>query len=670
MKFSTFKELQSYITEKEEREFIQCSISDSRTIESARKRRVKRFMNDELVYYQIQYKCIHSGLIKSKSKGLRPKQSTYKLNCPFVMNFRVAADGKTLDLVSCVDEHNHDRNKDSYSLLPKHRHLEVKSKEMVKHMLKLRVNKKLLETEALSNKVLKDVNNLDTGNVSDDSLQHALDYLRCKDSNTVEIVSNITDEFLGIFYQDNEMQRTYSTYPEMLFVDVIQKVSNLQMELLIFLVEDGNGDAEIVALMLLASIDAHTITEMIEVFKKYNPAWKSTVTIMTDRDFNGGDAFKKGFNNPEVNISLFHTLRSFKREITCEKMRITTGERTIYQKYAQQFVHAENQCEYNLIYDEIKKLKLKKFIDYFNINWHSIKEEWVPSLQTAVSFGNQSNNRLELINSKVTLLVKRHSRLLDIFEDLDSLVLTFRAERDAKAAKVQVKVPLAIDLVHEDESHYLQVLTPYTFRLVSDKFSLKNDVHLCSEISTNEFLVTTSEGIVTTSESRCNCRFFCTYQLPCQHILHVREKLVLPLFDTTLVPRRWTKEFYSSSSRLLQTDPDPEEYVETEEIIVEPPVSPRKLLPQSKKSRIAITKIQKLASLALESPTRQFPQRMEVLDEIIRLWELNREVSVMEVETLDLDVIQAVDPIEEIKQEDLDESSFMAYEEVVVNTCT
>ncbi|XP_039287504.1 uncharacterized protein LOC111061017 isoform X3 [Nilaparvata lugens] len=110
MKFTSFRDLRKFISEKEKKDFIQCFINDSRTIENVRRIGVKLFLKDELVYYELKYKCIHGGVTKSKSKGLRPKQSTYKQNCPFVMKFRVSSDGNTLDLVSRVDEHNHDRN--------------------------------------------------------------------------------------------------------------------------------------------------------------------------------------------------------------------------------------------------------------------------------------------------------------------------------------------------------------------------------------------------------------------------------------------------------------------------------------------------------------------------------------------------------------------------------
>lgn len=76
-KFSTFSDLEKFIKEKEEKDALQLFISDSRKVESC-KNRVKRFISSDLIYYQIKYKCIHSGSRKSTSKGQKPNKG--KLN--------------------------------------------------------------------------------------------------------------------------------------------------------------------------------------------------------------------------------------------------------------------------------------------------------------------------------------------------------------------------------------------------------------------------------------------------------------------------------------------------------------------------------------------------------------------------------------------------------------
>lgn len=107
-------------------------------------------------------------------------------------------------------------------------------------MLKLRVNQKLLQAELLSSSkkiLLNDLQNLNAKQDSEDSLEDTLKYLQNKDGNVVDVVKNTNNEFLGIFHQDAEMQRIFSTYPEILFVDAIYKVSNLPIPLYILKVK-------------------------------------------------------------------------------------------------------------------------------------------------------------------------------------------------------------------------------------------------------------------------------------------------------------------------------------------------------------------------------------------------------------------------------------------------
>ena len=48
--------------------------------------------------------------------------------------------------------------------------------------------------------------------------------------------------------------------------------------------------------------------------------------MISDKDFNERAIFKKEFPDAALHLWLFHTLRSFKREITTEKMGIRSGE--------------------------------------------------------------------------------------------------------------------------------------------------------------------------------------------------------------------------------------------------------------------------------------------------------------------------------------------------------
>lgn len=72
-------------------------------------------------------------------------------------------------------------------------------------------------------------------------------------------------------------------------------------------------------------------------------------------------------------ICLFHTLRSFRREVTCEKMGIASGQRTLCLELIQKMAYASETKEYDEIYSQFQR----DVVTYFNENWHPIAQEWV-----------------------------------------------------------------------------------------------------------------------------------------------------------------------------------------------------------------------------------------------------------------------------------------------------
>jgi len=78
--FDTFVLLQERIDKLQEEENIALWKRDSRTIEKARAKGLKRHMKEELQYYSLQYACYHGGRqFKSRSEGVRPNHRSVQL---------------------------------------------------------------------------------------------------------------------------------------------------------------------------------------------------------------------------------------------------------------------------------------------------------------------------------------------------------------------------------------------------------------------------------------------------------------------------------------------------------------------------------------------------------------------------------------------------------------
>ena len=90
---------------------------------------------------------------------------------------------------------------------------------------------------------------------------------------------------------------------------------------------DCNWVGEIVLVFLTAVETEESICKMIQAFKSVNPHWAETKVVMSDKDFNERAVFRKEFPGSALHICLFHTLRSFRREVTTEKLGLRPGER-------------------------------------------------------------------------------------------------------------------------------------------------------------------------------------------------------------------------------------------------------------------------------------------------------------------------------------------------------
>ncbi|PFX12216.1 Zinc finger SWIM domain-containing protein 1 [Stylophora pistillata] len=141
------------------------------------------------------------------------------------------------------------------------------------------------------------------------------------------VVVDEDNNFKGLFYQDAHMRNIYSHFPEILLVATTYKLLDLRMPVYLLICIDGNGLSEVVAMFIVSEETREVIKATVELFKKHNPSWDKTKVVMSDKDFTERDVFKACFRAASLNICLNHTMRSFRREMTCEKMGITSAER-------------------------------------------------------------------------------------------------------------------------------------------------------------------------------------------------------------------------------------------------------------------------------------------------------------------------------------------------------
>lgn len=189
--------------------------------------------------------------------------------------------------------------------------------------------------------------------------------IKCDNSGTIQT----------IFFQDAEMKRFFSLYPELILIDATYKLTNLRMPLYIVLAIGPNGESEIVAIFVTASEDALTLTNALETFKSKNVKWTETVTIFTDKDMTERDSLRTTFPNAVLLLCLFHVLRAMSREVTVLKMGISESQRLYALRALQKMAYASSEIAFEELRQDFNEKMPSSVVRYFETNWNNCKNE-------------------------------------------------------------------------------------------------------------------------------------------------------------------------------------------------------------------------------------------------------------------------------------------------------
>ncbi len=339
------------------------------------------------------------------------------------------------------------------------------------------------------------------------------------------------------------MKLNFEFYPEVLMIDATYKLNELRMPLYLMMIVDSNGQSEIIATFLTVLETEKAITKMVQVFKTHNPNWSLTKVVMSDKDFTERAVFKKEFPSASLLICLFHTLRSLKREVSCEKLGLLPGERDNALELLTAIAYSGSQQEYEDNYNDLKVSGLKSVIDYFDTNWHPICHQWVECFKGAnFTVGERTNNRLESINAKIKSVCSKYASLTTFFDQFFAVLACLRNERDHSTLMALVKKPVLAFPPNSPEVKFAEFLTPYATTYVHKQLvlhartNIQNDTGIHCEVAS-------SNGLLIVTPNRCQCTFWTSMHLPCRHIFTVREHRHVPLFSTDGVAARWTNDY-------------------------------------------------------------------------------------------------------------------------------
>ena len=383
---------------------------------------------------------------------------------------------------------------------------------------------------------------------------------------------------------------------------------------------DGSEQSEIVMACVTQYETEAAIRQIIACFKKHNPSWDKVHVVLTDKDMVERNVLKQEIPQASLGICLFHVLRSFKRELTTEKMKIYQAQRDAALELVQGLAYAHSEQVYNKLYDDLSKHFPQTVRDYYNKNWHSIKEEWVTCYRNlGLNLGNTTTNRVECLNTKIKSVCTKFATLRQFFHDFVVLLKTMREENIHRniidstsiATKTQDYLP----------EGYARCLMSFAFRIVE-----KEAKHADSSATLDENV----------SSDTCSCSVFVSMKLPCRHILKFRRLNDLPLFETVLFAERWTKAYVKGASTIVHVSESETNVIEGDytstSVNVQRAALPKntKCLSQFQKYRQAHQLAQKLSQLVSEERMDRFRRKMQVMESLCDHWAAAREVLIVE----------------------------------------
>lgn len=346
----------------------------------------------------------------------------------------------------------------------------------------------------------------------------------------------------------------------------------------VLLVEDGNGQSELASVFLLLEETELSISAMVNAFKKHNSKWESVRVIMADKDMTEREVFAAAFPNADLLICLYHTFRSFRREIVTDKLGITSGERNMCLDILQRMAYSKTEEEYEGVLSHFNECAPLSVKEYFKDNWDPIHKQWVMGMKfSSGNFLNNTNNRLECINQKLKSVIPRYSSLEEFIEKFFLILRVLRSEREHKAALTVQKVPVVFHSTSSEGAiKYMKYLTPYGYQFVAKQMNLVDKVKV-SKVG-DSLQISSTEGALDTTATSCTCGSWLSMRLPCRHIFAIRMEMKLDVYNESLCDKRWSMEYYRENQRIFRTTDLENENMSVE--VVELPTPKTKVLSQ------------------------------------------------------------------------------------------
>lgn len=334
------------------------------------------------------------------------------------------------------------------------------------------------------------------------------------------------------FIQDKFMSTFYGYYPEYICFDVLCEIPEVDHTLALFIGLDSNGHCEIVSAGLIKSGSLEGYAWFCDVFKKHNDFWNKIEFIICNHSVDVREMLTKAFPHKLIFFSFFHSIKNFKKDISCLNSMLTSTDISKALHIFEQMFFVSTELGYTELLKQIKQISPHIF-SLFKKNWHSKRELWALGLQfDSRMFLKAFNGFLLNLRRKLKPLINSAELLQSVIERLHFAIVKVRREWFQKFTCIFQPPIVSYYSKLRVVKKYSMYLTPYATELIIEQLNMAENIRNIQKVDQYTYKVNGIQTLV--SFNTCFCNFHTLMMLPCCHIFVIRNYLSLPLFVDSL----------------------------------------------------------------------------------------------------------------------------------------
>ena len=516
-------------------------------------------------FYKVVYSCTHAG--KIISRGLNANRRHMATGCPFQINLKYNRFLQKVVVVSInLDHQGHDISPEIYaSIYPQNRKISKESKEYIDSTLTLKPNtqalKRIIQDQNPGKVILrKDIQNL---------IQQAK---RQKNSSNEEDVFNeivkIKNEFeqvngnvFAINSDENILNyililskdsiELFDDHHDVLMLDGTHKTNKHNLPLYIMMAQDSLGLGRIIGFAFVRNETKNMLMSVLKTFK--NVTKKEIKTIVVDKDLQEIDAIKEVYPMASVKLCVVHCLRAFWKALS--NHRLSRQDKNNLGGIFRSMCFDINHGNYILKLQQLKaECPDPQFICYFQANWECCAQMWAGyGIKNTVTYGNNSNNRIESKNQKIKFYLDKSDNLANSINKLIKYMAEEKQEMDAKINFISNTMTPITTKDAQVERLVKKYCSPKALRIYQKN---KKEEYRPSIEDSEDKISFQEEGVsIDKATNKCDCRDYLIHQLPCCHITFACEENLIS-FSIDHLSKQWLipQSISKSSSNLINSN--------------------------------------------------------------------------------------------------------------------